>query len=442
MTIPQETGTGERTEPSRPATSSRRWWIAVLIICLIAGGTYAFFSRGGRTAKQASPKGSAAPARPVPVVAVPAKKADIGVYLTGLGTVTPLNTVTVKSRVDGQLMRVLFREGQIVKNTELLAEIDPRPFQVQLAQAEGQLARDQAQLKNARLDLERFQTLSRQDSISRQQLDTQESLVRQLEGAVKVDQGQIDAAKLQLVYCRITSPLGGRVGLRQVDPGNIIHATDTNGLVVITQLQPITVIFPIPEDSLSLVLPRLKSGIRLPVEAYDRELKQKLATGYLLTVDNQVDTTTGTVRFKAVFPNKGNELFPNQFVNARLLVETKRDAVIVPASAVQRGPQGTFVYVVKPDKTAAVRPVTLGVTEGGDTSVAAGLSAGEIVVADGAERLRDGSPVEVNDANGRGGQGGPKGAGGPGSGPRGGKGPKPQIPVKPSPDNGRTSTRP
>ncbi len=224
--------------------------------------------------------------------------------------------------------------------------------------------------------------------------------MRQLEGAVKVDQGQIDAAKLQLVYCRITSPLGGRVGLRQVDPGNIIHATDTNGLVVITQLQPITIIFPIPEDSLSLVLPRLKSGIRLPVEAYDRELKQKLATGYLLTVDNQVDTTTGTVRFKAVFPNKGNELFPNQFVNARLLVETKRDAVIVPASAVQRGPQGTFVYVVKPDKTAAVRPVTLGVTEGGDTSVAAGLSAGEIVVADGAERLRDGSLVEVKEPGG------------------------------------------
>ncbi len=424
MTIPQETNTGEKTEPSRTATSSRRWWIAVLVLCLIAGGTYVMFFRGGKTAKQASPKGPAVPARPVPVVAVPAKKGEIGVYLSGLGTVTPLNTVTVKSRVDGQLMRVLFREGQIVKNNELLAEIDPRPFQVQLTQAEGQLARDLALLKNARLDLQRYQTLSSQDSIPRQQLDTQEALVRQYEGAVKVDQGQIDNAKLQLVYCRITSPLSGRVGLRQVDPGNIIHATDTNGLIVITQLQPISVIFPIPEDSLPLVLAKLKGGARLPVEAYDREMKQKLATGYLLTVDNQVDTTTGTVKFKGVFPNNGNELFPNQFVNARLLVEMKHDAVIVPASAVQRGPQGTFVYVVKPDKTAAVRPVTLGVTEGGNTSVGAGLEAGEIVVADGAERLRDGSAVDVNEANGRGGQGGPKGAGGPGP-QRDGKGPKP-----------------
>ncbi len=407
MAIPQETKTGEKTEPSRTATSSRRWWITVLILCFIAGGTYAFFSRGGKAAKQASPKGPAVPSRPVPVVAVPAKKGEIGIYLTGLGTVTPLNTVTVKSRVDGQLMRVLFREGQVVKNNELLAEIDPRPFQVQLTQAEGQLARDLALLKNARLDLQRYQTLSSQDSIPRQQLDTQEALVRQYEGAVKVDQGQIDNAKLQLVYCRITSPLGGRVGLRQVDPGNIIHATDTNGLVVITQQQPISVIFPIPEDSLPQVLAKLKGGARLPVEVYDRELKQKLATGYLLTVDNQVDTTTGTVRFKAVFPNKENELFPNQFVNARLLVEQKHDAVIVPASAIQRGPQGTFVYVVKPDQSVAVRPVTIGVTEGGDTSVAAGLESGELVVADGAERLREGSLVEVKAANGHGGQGGP-----------------------------------
>ncbi len=430
MTIQQETGTGGETEPSRPAASSRRWWIAALVVCLVVVGAYAFLFRGGKATKGASPKGPVTPARPVPVVAVPARKGDIGIYLTGLGTVTPINTVTVKSRVDGQLMQVLFREGQIVKNNELLAEIDPRPFQVQLTQAEGQLARDQAQLKNARLDLQRFQTLSSQDSIARQQLDTQEALVHQVEGAVKVDQGQIDAAKLQLVYCHITSPLGGRVGLRQVDPGNIVHATDTNGLVVITQLQPISVIFPIPEDSLPQVLARLKDGARLPVEAYDRELKQKLATGYLLTVDNQVDTTTGTVRFKAIFPNKGNELFPNQFVNARLLVEMKHDAVIVPASAIQRGPQGIFVYVVKPDKTVAVRPVALGVTEGGDTSVASGLEVGDIVVADGAERLRDGSLVEAKDGNGRGEQGGPKGEGGPG--PQGGvKGPKSQIASKP-----------
>jgi multidrug efflux system membrane fusion protein len=289
------------------------------------------------------------------------------------------------------------------------------------------MARDQALLKNARLDLERFQTLSRQDSIARQQLDTQESLVRQLEGTVKVDQGQIDNARLQLLYCRIAAPLSGRVGLRQVDPGNIIHATDANGLVVITQLQPIAVIFPIPEDSLPQVLGKLKSGARLPVEAYDREQKQKLAAGYLLTVDNQIDPTTGTVKFKAVFPNQQNELFPNQFVNVRLLAEVKRDAVVVPTSAIQRGPQGTFVYVVKTDQSVAVRPVTPGVTEGGNTSVAAGLEPGEIVVADGAERLREGSKVEVKEpGSGRG-----KGNGqGPGPEKEHTRGGKPQRPVK------------
>ena len=236
-----------------------------------------------------------------------------------------------------------------------------------------------------------------QDSIPKQQLDTQEALVRQYEGIVKADQGQIDSAKLQLIYCQITAPIGGRIGLRLVDPGNMVHASDPNGLIVITQLQPITAIFPIPEDNLPQVLARLRTGERLAVEAYDREMKQRLAVGTLLTVDNQIDPTTGTVRLKAVFPNEKNELFPNQFVNARLLVEVRRGATVIPAPAIQRGPQGTFVYVVKDDRTATVRPVTIDEIQGGDASVKTGLSSGDLVVVDGADRLREGTRVELRD---------------------------------------------
>ncbi len=383
--------TEHNTMQQRPHNirSRRRWWVVALVLCILAIGAYFYFSKGGfRSAK----KGPIV--RSMPVVTAPAKKGDIKIYLNGLGSVTPLNTVTVKSRVDGQLIKVSFSEGQIVDNNYLLAEIDPRPFEVQLTQAEGQMARDQALLKNALVDLERYRVLSAQDSIPKQQLDTQEALVRQYEGAIKVDQGQIDSAKLQLIYCHITSPISGRVGLRLVDPGNIVHASDTNGIVVITQLQPITVIFSIPEDNLPQVLTKLKSGQRLPVEAFDRALNQKLADGSLLTVDNQIDPTTGTVRLRATFPNRKNELFPNQFVNARLLVDVKSGVTIVPQAAIQRSPQGTFVYTVGADQTARVRPVTVGPSEGDEISIEKGLTPGELVVVEGADRLRDGSKVE------------------------------------------------
>jgi multidrug efflux system membrane fusion protein len=373
----------------------KRWLIGLLAACLLAVGGYALVTKTGETQSRAASQGAKSPARSTPVVAVAAKASDIGIYLTGLGSVIPLNTVAVKSRVEGHLMRVLFREGQTVRSGELLAEIDPRPFQVQLTQAEGQMARDRAQLNNARLDLERYRDLYRQGFVPKQQLDTQEALVRQLEGMVKVDQGQIDNAKLQITYSRITAPISGRIGLRLVDPGNIIRANDANGLLVITQLQPITVVFTIAEDSLPAVLDKLKAGERLTVEAFDREQKRKLATGTLLTVDNQIDPNTGTVRLKAIFPNDDGDLFPNQFVNARLLLDVKHGATLVPSAAVQRGPQGSFVYVVKEDRTVGVRPVTVGVTHGEEASIDAGLSPGELVVVDGTEKLREGSTVDV-----------------------------------------------
>ena len=387
----------DKSKRTRAARSRRHWWIVLLAICLLAVGVWIFVVKPKEAARS---KEAAAPLPGVPVVAVAAKKADFAVYLTGLGSVTPVNTVTVRTRVDGQLMEVSFREGQIVNSGDLLATIDPRPFEVQLTQAEGQMARDLAFLKNSQLDLERYRVLWEQDSIPKQQLDTQEALVRQYEGIVKADQGQIDSAKLQLVYCRITAPISGRIGLRLVDAGNIVHASDVNGLVVITQLQPIAVIFPIPEDSLPQVLARLKTGERLPADAYDREMRRRLSLGSLLTVDNQIDPTTGTVRLKAIFPNEANELFPNQFVNARLLLETRRGATVVPAPAIQRGPQGTFIYVVKANRTATFRSVTIGEIQESEVTIEKGLSPGELVAVDGAERLREGIRVELKAQSG------------------------------------------
>jgi membrane fusion protein, multidrug efflux system len=388
----------ENPTAAEPARGSRRLWIVVLLLaCLVGAGAWIANGRQARV-QQAKPGPSAAvgqQARPVPVVVMPVRTGDLNVFLTALGSVTPLNTVTVKSRVDGQLLRTHFTEGQIVHAGDLIAEIDPRPFQAQLVQAEGQVARDQANLANARLDLERYQRLAAQEMIARQQLDTQQMVVNQAEAAMKMNAGNIDAIKLQLTYCRITAPITGRVGLRLVDPGNVIKAADSGGLIVITQLEPISLVFSVPEDSLRPILRRFRNGAGVVVDAYDREGRTKLATGTLAAIDNQIDPATGTVRMKAAFENKDGSLYPNQFVNARVLIDVLHDALLAPAEAIQRGPQGAFVYVVKPDKVVQLRRVQVGPSEAGTVAIKTGVAAGEALVVDGAEKVQDGARVEA-----------------------------------------------
>jgi multidrug efflux system membrane fusion protein len=330
----------------------------------------------------------------IPVAVAKAEVRDLPILLNGLGSVDAFNTVAVKSRIDGQLIKVNVKEGQEVKQGELLAEIDPRPYEVQLSQTQATLFKDQAALKDARLNLERFQQLYKDGVISKQQFDTQGSLEAQLDGAVRADQAQVDTVKLNLVYTRITAPVSGRIGLRQIDVGNIVHASDPNGLLIITQLQPIAVIFSLPQDNLQAVSQHMRNG-KLPVDAYSRDDQTKIASGFLTTIDNQIDVTTGTGKLKAVFENRDRSLWPNQFVNVHLLLEVKKNNTVVPSAAIQRGPQGTYVFVVKPDNTAEMRNVAISISQGNLTAISQSLKPGELVVTDGQDKLQPGTKVAV-----------------------------------------------
>ena len=382
------------TRPTFSRSSWRRAALAFRFIAILCVGTLCAVLFACTTAADSKQqKAQAAAPHAVSVAIAQVQRQDVPVYITGLGTVTAFYTANIKSRVDGQIMKVNFQEGQVVKEGELLIEIDARPYQVQLEQMQAQLFKDAATLRDAKLNLDRYTALIPSGSIAQQQVDTQKALVDQLDGTVRTDQAQIDNAKLQIVYCHITAPFTGRVGLRQVDPGNIVHAADTNPMLILTQLQPIAVIFPLNEDYLPTIAQHMKQG-PLEADAFNRDDQTKLATGKLLTIDNEIDPTTATAKLKAVFDNRDNQLWPNQFVNVKLLLETRKNSTVVPTAAILRGPQGTFVYVMKADKRVQDQPVTVSLTQGTTTVVTSGIVPGDVVVTDGQDKLQRDSPVE------------------------------------------------
>ena len=428
--------------PPEAHQSRRGYWIltTIIVVGLIGGGWYLWSHRQAQPASKATSAGRAAQGAPQPVGFATIDKGDIRIVLNELGTVTSLDTVTVLTRIAGQLQEIGFKEGQLVKKGDFLAQIDPRPYQAALEQAMGTLAHDQGLLAQAQADLKRFQTLGRQDSIAPQQLDDQRFLVQQDTGTVQTDQGTVDTAKLNLAYCHIISPIDGQAGLRQVDQGNYVQTSSTTGLVVITQMQPISVLFSVPEDNLPDIIQQVRGGATLSVEAYDRANTRRLATGQLGTIDNEIDTTTGTLKLRAMFTNPDELLYPNQFVNARLLVNTMANTVRVPVPAVQRGEPGTFVYIVNANNTVSVRAIKVGPTDGGFQAVTSGLNPGDRVVTDGTDRLRDGAAVTLPAAKAAGAPAagtqaaGTQGAGTQGAGTQGAGTPPAQTPASATPD--------
>lgn len=396
--------------PAPPSPQPRRrsyGWVWLVLLGIAGGiGFHSYQGVQQEKAAQATVQEKRAANRALTVSATPAHRGDLPIYLRGLGNVVAYNTVNVKPRVDGPIVNVNFKEGQFVQKDEVLLEIDPRTYQAAVDQAQGQLARDQAQLKDAQVNLARYQKLWDEQVIAKQQLDTQAASVGQFEGTIESDKANIEAAQLNLNFTKVRAPIAGRIGLRQVDIGNIVHASDATALAVITQMQPISVLFTIPADQLQPVLAKLRAGANLPVYAYDRADVHQIASGTLETVDNQIDPNTGTSRLKAIFSNEDNALFPQQFVNCRLLLETRHGVVLIPTAAVQLGPQGSYVYVVNADGTASMRQITQGQTEGNQVQVASGLKAGEMVVTDGQDKLQEGSKVQVRSGNGNGGQAG------------------------------------